>query len=181
MACGLVDVYLETILLQGRGDVGGGVFAQAVKLGLAVIIIEGVMGFAVWIEFEDALGVVYLRYVVVRIYHRDDGASLHEDRQFPVGSLKLVDDSSTFIYMSAEVIHPFALRQVDAVADVVALLVHPGFLVDRSHEEGWTAHKLILRCLAQGIRIGIVEEHRSYQRLAGYSLVGCCVDVWHQL
>ena len=83
--------------------------------------------------------------------------------------------------MSAEVIHPFALRQVDAVADIVALLIHLGFLVDRSHEEGRTAHKLILRCLAQGIRVGIVEEHRSYQRLAGYCLVGSCVDVWHQL
>ena len=83
--------------------------------------------------------------------------------------------------MSAEVIHPFALRQVDAVADVVALLIHLGFLVDRSHEERWTAHELILRCLAQGIRVGIVEEHRSYQRFAGYCLVGSGVDVWHQL
>ena len=181
VARGLVDMYVETALLQGRGDVGGGVFAQTVKLGLAVIIIEGVMGFSVWIEFEDALGVVYLRYIVVRIYHRDDGTSLHENRQFPVGSLKLVDDSSTFIYMSAEVIHPFALRQVDAVADIVALLIHLGFLVDRSHEERRTAHELILCCLAQGIRVGFVEEHRSYQRLAGYCLVGCCVDVWHQL
>ena len=83
--------------------------------------------------------------------------------------------------MSAEVIHPFALRQVDAVADIVALFVHLGFLVDRSHEERRTAHKLILRCLAQGIRVGFVEEHCPYQRLAGYCLVGGGVDVRHQL
>ena len=83
--------------------------------------------------------------------------------------------------MSAEVIHPFALRQVDAVADIVALLIHLGLLVDRSHEEGWTAHKLILCSLAQGIRVGTVEEHRSYQRFAGHGLVGSGVDVRHQL
>ena len=83
--------------------------------------------------------------------------------------------------MSAEVIYPFAFWQVDAVADIVALLVHLGLLVDRSHEEGWTAHKLILCSLAQGIRVGVVEEHRSYQRFAGHGLVGSGVDVRHQL
>ena len=33
----------ETVLLQGRVDVGRGMFAQAIELGLAVIIIEGVI------------------------------------------------------------------------------------------------------------------------------------------
>ena len=162
-------------------DVGGGVLTDAVELGLAIIIIETVVRLSVWIKLEDAVGVVYLRNVVVRVHHRNDGASLHEHRQFPVRSIKLVDDSSALVNISAEVIHPFSLRQIDAVTDVVALLVHPGLLVDRSHEEVRTAHKLVFRSLAQGVRVRVVEEHRSHQRLAGHCLLGCGVDVWHQL
>ena len=110
------------------------------------------------IKLVDAQGAVYLVHVVVGIGQRDDGAALHEHRQFPQRSVEVVDDASALVHVAVEVVYPRAFGQVDAVAHVVAFVIGLGGLVYGSHQEIRPVEVLILGGFAPCVAIGIFQE-----------------------
>ena len=142
----------------------------------------------------ETLGVVLglgLR-VVVRLVHGDDGVGLHEDGKLPERGIVVVEHLTAAVLRAGEVVDPdvvLVARQVDAVADVIAVLVRLRVLVDGGNEEGVTVHVLVLHRGAGGVVRVLLEEHRADHRQAGVAVarvdVGCAcrggVEVRHQL
>ncbi len=112
--------------------------------------------------------------------HGHNGAGLDEQGQFPQRSVELVKDAVAVINVAGEIVYPLAFGEVDAVADVIALLVGCRLLVNRGDEEARTIEELIFRFLAQRVVVGVVEEHGANQGFAVDGLVGDGVGVGHQ-
>ena len=151
-----------------------------VFLRRAVVIVVGESRFAVGVNLVSAEVGRYLRGIVVGLRHGDDAAALHEHGQFPERRGVIVEDAAALVRVAAEIVNPLAFGQIDAVAHVVALLVGAGFLVDRRHEQARAVEELVARLRAEGVGVGIVEEHGAYHRLAVHSLAGDAVSVGHQ-
>ena len=62
---------------------------------------------------------------------------------------------------------------------VVALLVRLGRLIDRRHQEVRPIEELVLRRLAQGVVIGIFQEHGAYHGQPVHRLLGDAVSIRH--
>ena len=151
-----------------------------VFLRCAVVIVVGESRFAVGVNLVGAEVGRYLRGIVIGLRHGDDAAALHEHGQFPERRGVIVEDTAALVRVAAEIVNPLAFGQIDAVAHVVALLVGAGFLVDRRHEQARAVEELVARLRAEGVGVGIVEEHGAYHRLAVHSLAGDAVSVGHQ-
>ena len=163
-------------------DDGPGRFVFEVVDGGAVVVILGERGVRrTGVEFVGAEALVDFRDVVVRLRHGDDGAGLDEDGEFPERGVELVEDASALVCLSVEVVNPLAFGQVDAVADVVALLVGFGLLVDGRDEEARSVEELILRGFAKGIAVGVVEEEGADHRFPVDGFVGDGVGVGKKL
>ena len=132
------------------------------------------------VYFVDAIARSNLRRIVVGIGHRYNGVGLYKYRNLPQRRVILVHDASALVSVAVPIVYPSALRQINSVANVVALLVHTRLLVDRRHEQRRTEHKLILGLCAMRVVVGIVKEHGSYHRLAVNSLVGQGVGIGHE-
>ena len=74
--------------------------ARTVGFGRSVVIVFGKGAFAGGIEFIDAQMLVHLVDVVVGVRHRDDGAVLHEQGQFPQRRVEVVEDASALIKLA---------------------------------------------------------------------------------
>ena len=114
---------------------------------------------AVRVKLIDAQRRVYLADIVVGVGHRDDRAVFHEYGKFPDRSVEVVENAVALVLLTGEIINPGSFGQVDTVTDFIAFLVGLGILVNRSHEEVRTVHKLVLRGRTVSIRVGVVKEH----------------------
>ena len=113
----------------------------------------------------------------MRTSERYDGTSLHEEGLLPQRSVVAVDDASTLVVLTAEVVNPHALGEVDAVADIITLSISSSILIDRSHEIPGTKHVLILCSLTQGVGILSVEEHGTHHGHTEHGLTSDTVSI----
>ena len=92
----------------------------------------------------------------------------------------MVDDASTFVAIAGKVVDPCALRQVNAVAAVVAFRICSGVLVDGCHKEGITIHILILCTFAERVVVLLLHEHRANHRATVDRHGRCRVGIGHE-
>ena len=177
MSHGAVDVEREHLFLHRRFEFGKGSFSFEIGLCLAVIVIESRLCAAFRINLKDAEVFLDFRWCVVGICHGDDGISFHQNGEFPERSIKVVDDASTSIDVASEVIHPISFGKIDAIAAVVSLFVSSRVLIDGSHEEGVTIHKLILCALTQCVGIAFFHEHGANHRLTIHGFSSSSVGI----
>ena len=163
------------------GHEGAGRVSLQVLLGGAVVVVFVELVALSGVDFVGAVVGANLRGVVVGVGHRNDGVGPDEDGQFPERSIVVVDDAAAFVHVAVEVVYPFTLGQVDAVAHVVAVLVDARFLIDGGYEEAGSEHELILCACAKRVVVGVVEEHGAYHGLAVDGRAGYAVGVGHEL
>ena len=178
----LADAHQEVALLVAL-NVDGRLRAGTceVLLRLAVVVVVGKE--AALLACVDFIGTIVganLGGVVIGVGHRNDGTEFHEDGQLPQRRGIVVDNLAALVDIAVPVVHPFAFGQVDAVAHIVALLVHLGLLINRGHEEMGAKEVLVLGLRAQGIFIGIVEEHSANHRFAIHGTACDSIGVGHQ-
>ena len=119
---------------------------------------------------------------VVSLGDRDDSPQAHEDRQFPDGRGKVVEDASALIHLAVKDVHPHTLGQVDAVAHVIALLVHTRLLIYRSHQHVGTVQELILCGGAhEEVRsLLVLQEHGTNHGFAIHGLPCQGISIRHE-
>ena len=166
-------------LLHLAIDLGLNKGTSEVSLCATIVIILGKAGLAIGIEVVDTECLINLSHVVVRMCKRHDSTSLHEHGLLPQGSIVAIDDATTLIVLTAEVVNPHTLGEVDAVTNVVALSVSCCSLIDRSDKVPGAEHILILCSLAQGVGILCIEEHGAHHRHAINSLTSDTVGIGH--
>ena len=141
--------------------------AGSVFLRHAIVVIRGKGGAAVRIKFVNAQIGIDFRDIVARVRHRDDRAVFNEHGQLPQRSINIIVNLAALIQIPGEIINPLPFRQVNAMADVIPLLIRPGFLVNGRHQEVRAVEELVLRRFAQRVGIGIFQEHGPDHGQAG--------------
>ncbi len=164
-----------------RLDERRGELAAAVCLGFAVVVVFDERRISRGIKFVYASCFVDLRHVVVGIGHRDDRAVTHEQRQFPQRCVERVDYAVARVFVAREVVDPFAVGEIYAVAYVVALLVGRRIAIYGSREEPRAVHVLIARGRPQRVGIGRDEHHGADHRHAVHRFASYGVCVGHEL
>ena len=161
-------------------DLRQGIFPVQVGLGFPVVVVfsESAVPFAVNLVCPEA-GRDFVR-LVVGDGHRDDGCRLDKYRQFPQGCVVVVDDAVAGVEVAGEVVHPFAFGQVDAVADVIAFLVHVRVLIYGGNEEILPVHELVAGGSAQGVFVGVFQEHGTNHGQPVCCLMGNGIGVGHE-
>ena len=142
---------------------------MAVLFGEPVVVVFGEGGVPVGIDFVDTEVFIDFRYIVVRVGHRDDRSAFNEYGEFPEGGCKVAEDAVALVFFSGKVVDPCSFGQVDAVADVVSGLIGGGCLINRSNEEVRPVEELVLSGFAQGVCVGVFEEHGPDHRHAVHS------------
>lgn len=71
-----------------------------------VVVIFGKRTVACRIDLVNTQVLVDLRYIIIRIGHRDNRAALHEYQKFPQRSREVIDHAIAGILFAGEVIHP---------------------------------------------------------------------------
>ena len=138
LAVGRIDSHHEFALAVGIGRHRGTcTLAAQVRLCFAIVIIlaETICASCRRIYFVSTVVLAYLRRVVVGVGHRNDGIGLHKHGQLPQRCIVSVDNASTLVHIAIVIVHPTALGQINAIAYVVAVLVHLRFLIYRCYKE----------------------------------------------
>ena len=60
---------------------------------------------------------------------------LHEYGKLPERSCKIVEYAVPVVFFARKIINPYAFGQVNAVTDIISLLVSFGCLIDRSNQK----------------------------------------------
>ena len=155
-------------------------FAGPVFFRHAVVVIHGEGSAAVRIKLVNAQVRINFRDIVARIRHGNNRAVFDEHGQFPQRRVNIIINLAALIQIPGEIINPLSFRQVNAVADVIPLLVRPGFLVNGSHQKIGAVQELVLRRLPQRVGIGIFQEHGPDHGQSGNGLLRDAVGVREQ-
>ena len=76
-------------------------------------------------ELYDTVCFINVFRRVVFFPHRNDRAVLYEYRKFPKRSVKVIENSSTLILLTCEVVDPnvFLSRQVNVISDITTIIL----------------------------------------------------------
>ena len=123
-------------VVEVADDMCRGALAAQVGLRATIVVVGGELRVAHRINIERARVRVDIVGVVMCVNSGDDGAATYEDGQLPQRRIELVENATALVAATREPIDPLPLGQVDVVADVVAISIHSGVLVDGGDEEG---------------------------------------------
>ncbi len=186
-----VDSYGELVFsIQFAFDERSGVGTVQVGLRLSVIIIE-IEGSLLTRDDQQFQEVTpCLSWCIVRLGDGDDSTQTGKGRHLPQRGSEIIEDTSTLVHLAVIDIHPKSLGQVDAITYVIVgcgevlsvVLVSrcTSLLVDRSHEQRWTVHELVLCTGTQRVVVLIIQEHGSYHRHTRHCLMGNAIGIRHQ-
>ena len=162
-------------------DARRGKLTAAICLRSAVIVILRKRGVPRRIYLVYAQRAVDLRDVVVGISHWYHRTVTHKQGQFPQWSLVVVYYSAALVHFTREVVDPLAFGQVDAVADIITLVVGRRLLIYGRHEEPRAIHVLVTRSRTERIDVRPLEHHGPDHRHAVHSLMGYRIGIGHDL
>ena len=101
--------------------------------------------------------------------------------QLPERGVEVVDDAPSGVEVSREEVDPVPLGEVDAVAEVVPLVVGRRCAVDRRNQQIGPVEELIARGGSQRVGIRVVEQHGADHGLSVDGLPCDRVGVGHEL
>ena len=95
----------------------------------------------------------------------------------PQGRIVAVDNAATLIVLTAEIVDPHTVRQVDSVTYIVTLSIGCSILINGRYEIPRAKHVLVLCSLTQGVVILCIEEHGTHHGLAKHCLASNAIGV----
>ena len=100
----------------------------------------------------------------------NNGAGTHQDGEFVKRSLITAEDAAAEIGFTAEPVQPEAFGEIDAVADVIAVGIGFGILVNGCDKEGRTVKELVFGS-RYSLGRSVFEFNRPYHRKASNRLM----------
>ena len=151
---GRMNDYIQLILCHPEVILyhGGCVVTFEISIGGAVIVIFFEPAVISRYNLIPTEGIVDVTRLVMRRSNGYDGTFTNKERYELQRRIVAVEDATSFEKGPSVGIEPFGatdviipVRQIDAVADVVAVGVHFCVLIDGSNEEVRAVHELVLR------------------------------------
>ena len=171
----------NVILAANLGlNIGCYSFTPFVFFGYTVVVIFGKRTLAVRVKLIDTDSFINLIYIIIRIRQRNNRSVLHEYGKFPERSCKIVEYAVPVVFFARKIINPYTFGQVNAVTDIISLLVSFGCLIDRSNQKIRPVQILVLCSRALSIGIRVFQKHRSYHRHTVYGFLSDTVSIRHQ-